>query len=147
MSELDGDLTRVKAQAEELHQVVQRTDQLAMTVSFRTNEDAVADAARDALARLGSLAASLPQSTVRVVGHADPRGSEEYNAALSLRRAQHVAEVLGAAGLAPERLIVQADGAECGDETPAVDLDAYALERRVDVQLQLTQPGEVALRD
>lgn len=147
VSELDGDLTRVRAQAEQLHQVVQRTDQLAMTVSFRTDEDAVADAPRAALERLGSLAAALPQSTLRVVGHADPRGSQEHNAALSLRRAQHVAEVLRAAGIAPERIIVQADGAECGAETPTVDLDAYALERRVDVQLQLPQANAVARRD
>ncbi|MBV9621688.1 MAG: OmpA family protein [Gammaproteobacteria bacterium] len=147
VGELDGNLAQARVQAQQLQLAVQRTDQLALTVSFRTNEDAVSDAARASLDRLGGLALALPEAVVRVVGHADPRGTQEYNAALSLRRAEHVAAALSAGGLARERLIIQADGAECGEETAAGDLDSYALERRVDVQLELPQEAEVARRE
>jgi len=53
------------------------------------------------LLKLGALVAAMPQARVRIAGYADPRGSQAYNSELSLRRAQGVAAVLMAAGVAP----------------------------------------------
>lgn len=43
--------------------------------------------------------------TVRIEGHTDSRGTEEYNAALSQRRAESVETYLISQGIADERLI------------------------------------------
>jgi outer membrane protein OmpA-like peptidoglycan-associated protein len=81
-----------------------------------------------------------------VAGYADPRGSDAYNDELSLRRATNVAAVLTSAGVPRERIHIEAHGkTEAGDASG--DLDAYALERRVTVRLQLPGAGQVAGRD
>lgn len=53
--------------------------------------------AEPALARAAELLQGYPDAPVRVRGHTDARGSDAYNDALSLRRAQRVAERLAAA--------------------------------------------------
>lgn len=53
--------------------------------------------AEPALARAAELLQGYPEAPVRVRGHTDARGSDAYNDALSLRRAQRVAERLEAA--------------------------------------------------
>ncbi|RCW74647.1 OmpA family protein [Pseudorhodoferax soli] len=49
--------------------------------------------------RLGQQLAQLEITRVRIEGHADSTGSEAYNIALSLRRAQAVQRAMAAAGL------------------------------------------------
>jgi outer membrane protein OmpA-like peptidoglycan-associated protein len=63
-----------------------------------------------------------------------------------LRRARRVAEVLSAAGVPEERILVEAHGKV---EAAAADgdLDAYALERRVTVRVELPTSAQVASRD
>lgn len=72
-----------------------------------------------------------PQKPVSLVGHADPRGTEEFNLALSDRRAQSVKERLQRVGIAPARLKTVARGkmdANGSDET------GWAKDRRVEFQ-------------
>ena len=63
---------------------------------------------------------------MHVAGYADPRGSDAWNDALSLRRAQSVAGVLVAAGVPRERIVVEAHG-KSESTSASGDLDAYAL--------------------
>ena len=70
------------------------TDQIGLDVGFRTDEDAIPEQALSPLLKIGALAADMNETVVRVAGYADPRGSDEYNQALSLRRAQAVAALL-----------------------------------------------------
>lgn len=65
--------------------------------------------ARPALAQAAELLQSYPRAPVRVDGHSDGKGSDGYNDALSLRRAQAVARALepGAGG---RRLAVRGHG-------------------------------------
>jgi len=98
------------------------------------------------LLKIGALAASMPQAQVSVAGYADPRGSEAYNDELSLRRATNVAAVLTSAGVPRERILIEAHGKSADGNTDG-DLDAYALERRVTVRLQLPGSAQVAARD
>jgi len=138
--------SRLASNVAQLDATVQRTDELELNVSFRTDDDAVAVESVSPLLKLGALAASMPQSRLRVAGYADPRGSEQWNQQLSLRRAQNVAAVLAQAGVPAARVAVEAHGkseADCGDG----DLDGYALERRVTVRLELAGDGQVARRD
>ncbi len=62
-----------------------------------------------ALARAAELLRSYPQAPVAVDGHTDGKGSDAYNDALSLRRAQVVAAALGPAA-AGRRLAVRGHG-------------------------------------
>lgn len=53
-----------------------------------------------------------PSVNIRVEGHTDERGSREYNIALGERRAQAVAQVLFANGVAQDQVSVVSYGAE-----------------------------------
>lgn len=75
------------------------------------------------------------QRDVLVIGHADARGTDDYNEKLALERARTVSQKLVEAGIDPERLYVsgrgesQARGSDDG-------LVAHGFDRRVDVQLR-----------
>jgi outer membrane protein OmpA-like peptidoglycan-associated protein len=103
---------------------------------FATDSYHLSDAARSALAKLTSHYAG-PTSSAVVIGHTDSRGNEDYNQALSVRRAQAVAAYLGSAGLGR----VSADGV--GESQPLCiearngvqDNDCMARDRRVDIKI------------
>ncbi|HVN44626.1 MAG TPA: OmpA family protein [Steroidobacteraceae bacterium] len=146
VAQLDGSLSQARERSDELAAELGHTDQLGLDVSFRTDDDSVAAAAMSPLLKLGALAASLPQAQLSVAGFTDPRGSEEYNQELSLRRAQNVAAVLESAGVPAARIRIEAHGKSAAASADG-DLDSYALERRVTVRMQLPGEGEVARRD
>jgi len=75
----------------------------------------------------------MPGVKIRVSGHADPRGSLDYNQALSQDRAASVAAVLENAGLGEDRIVIEALGSAGASDTG--NLDDYAFERRVSVRL------------
>tara|TARA_R110002072_G_scaffold54057_11_gene142040 strand:+ start:446 stop:946 length:501 start_codon:yes stop_codon:yes gene_type:complete len=86
----------------------------------------------DQRAVVDNLAAWLnanPQVVLTIEGHADERGTREYNLALGERRANAVREYLIAVGIAPSRL----NTISYGKERPAVlgsNEAAYAQNRR-----------------
>jgi len=69
---------------------------------------------------------------LHIVGHADPRGEEEYNFALGQRRAGSVATLLRKAGLGEDRV-----GTTSRGELDATGTDdaGWARDRRVEIQL------------
>lgn len=76
--------------------------------------------------------AGAPAQKVRLEGHADERGSREYNIGLGERRAQSVRRALLLQGVAE----VQLSTVSYGEERPAVagsDEQAYAANRRVEI--------------
>src|SRR5215472_16316818 len=146
VAQLDGSLSEARAHGAELATQLSYTDQLGLDVSFRTDDDSVTAQAMSPLLKIGALAASMPQAQVCVAGYADPRGSEAYNDELSLRRATNVAAVLVSAGIPRERIVIEAHGKSAAGDADG-DLDAYALERRVTVRLQLPGSTQVAARD
>jgi len=137
--------TQLAGSLAEREATLSRTNELELEVSFRTDDDAVAVPAMAPLLKLGALIASMPQAQVRIAGYADPRGSDAWNDDLSLRRAQNVAAVLTQAGVPHERMLIEAHGKR--EAAAAGDTDAYALERRVTVRLELAGSGQVARRD
>ncbi len=146
VAELDTTLNAAQARDAWQEQALRETNDLGIDVGFRTNDDAISLQSLPPLMKLGALAAALPQAKVRVAGFADPRGDADYNQALSLRRAQGVAAVLVNAGVAPERIAVEARGD--GDSTSGDgDLDGYAFDRRVSVRLELPGSEQVASRE
>ena len=146
LTQRTGSLAQAQARGEQLDTTLQRTDQVGLDVAFRTNDDGIALQSMTPLLKLGALVAAMPQARVRIAGYADPRGSDAYNEELSLRRAQSVAAVLSSAGVPAERIALEAHGKSESGST-AGDLDAYALDRRVTVRVELPGAGQVASRD
>lgn len=106
--------------------------ELTLNIAFRTGDANLTADDIDQLTTLGQLAGGMAGVRVKVSGHADPRGSTQYNTALSKDRAESVAAVLLNAGLSPDRIVIEALGAQ-GSQTG--NLDDYAFQRRVSVRL------------
>lgn len=73
-------------------------------VYFDYDESSLSDDTRNKLARNSDLLKSKPQFSVTIEGHADSRGTNEYNLALGERRANAVKEYITSLGVAAERL-------------------------------------------
>jgi peptidoglycan-associated lipoprotein len=84
------------------------------------------------LAAHGQYLAANPNAQVRLEGHADERGSREYNIGLGERRAQAVRRILLLQGASASQL----NTVSYGEERPAVfgsDEESYTLNRRVEL--------------
>ena len=71
--------------------------------------------------------------TLVVEGHADERGTREYNLALGQRRAESVADYLESRGVNRSRLIIKS----YGEEMPAISAsneNAWSKNRRVEIK-------------
>jgi peptidoglycan-associated lipoprotein len=73
-------------------------------VYFDYDESGLSDDARGKLARNADLLKSQAQFMVTVEGHADERGTNEYNLALGERRSNAVRDYLGSLGVGGDRL-------------------------------------------
>ena len=134
-TQLKGDLALTREQSEKLGMAVEHSRDLETSVGFRTNDSTLADDDVVRLQKLGALAGAVGKVKVRVSGYADPRGSEQFNAALSERRADAVAHVLIQAGVDASQIVVEAHGGS-DSKTAAGDLDGYAFDRRVTVKIE-----------
>ena len=91
--------------------------------------------ARDVLVAHARFLANNPGQNVRIEGHADERGTKEYNLALGERRAMAVRRFLMANGASSSQMKV----VSFGEERPAVmgsSAESYAKNRRVEVKYQ-----------
>jgi peptidoglycan-associated lipoprotein len=73
-------------------------------VYFDYDESNLSDDTRDKLSRNAGLLKSQAQFSVTIEGHADSRGTSEYNLALGERRANAVRDYLTSLGIAATRL-------------------------------------------
>jgi peptidoglycan-associated lipoprotein len=73
-------------------------------VYFDYDESNLSDDTRDKLSRNAGLLKSQAQVSVTIEGHADSRGTSEYNLALGERRANAVRDYLTSLGIAATRL-------------------------------------------
>jgi len=74
----------------------------------------------------------LKGRTMRLVGHADPRGEPEYNMVLGGRRADNVAAAVKSAGL-PEAQVTTTSRGET--EASGTEEASWSKDRRVDIHL------------
>ncbi len=72
---------------------------LGVKLLFETDVDSVSDAGQSALQQVARTLSSVGIDRIRVEGHTDNVGPPRYNDALSLRRAESVAQQLVKAGL------------------------------------------------
>ncbi len=103
-----------------------------LVVYFQYDQSDIGADYTEMLAAHGRYLANQPSASLRLEGHADERGSREYNIGLGERRAQAVRRVLllqGASG-------TQISTVSYGEERPSVlgsDEEAMALNRRVEL--------------
>ena len=98
-------------------------------VFFATDRSTIAADQRPVLDRQAAWLRQYPQVTVSVEGHADERGTREYNLALGQRRANAARDVLVAGGVAGSRI----NTISYGKDRPAAlgsSEDAWAQNRR-----------------
>ena len=103
---------------------------LEAVVQFAYDESNITPAAERLLRAKLPILRSSPTVRLRLEGHADERGSTEYNLALGSRRAESVREFLSGFGISADRLTTTS----FGEERPAVnrsDEAAWAQNRRV----------------
>lgn len=94
---------------------------------------------QDILNRKAAILRSNPNVTLSIAGHADERGTVEYNLALSLRRANTVRDYLTGFGIDASRLEVTGYGEERPLEQGQTE-EAYARNRRA--EFTITRGGD-----
>lgn len=89
-------------------------------VAFDTDSYELDDAAREALAANAAWLKRWPSTKVTIEGHADTRGTNEYNLSLGDRRAAAARAYLISLGVAADRIASVSKGEEapfCGEQT------------------------------
>jgi peptidoglycan-associated lipoprotein len=102
---------------------------LAAMINFDYDQSAIRSADQATLDRKAAILVANPGVTVRISGHADERGSDEYNLALGNRRAAAAKRYLESKGVDGGRMEVVSYGEE-RPLNPGTDEVAYAQNRR-----------------
>jgi peptidoglycan-associated lipoprotein len=89
-------------------------NEIAETIHFEYDQFDIRMADRDKLTRKAAIMRANPALRIRVVGHADERGSDEYNLALGMRRAVAAKDFMIRLGIDGSRVEV----ASLGEEVP-----------------------------
>ena len=130
MSERERQMAREQQQQAEKVQQEALRDITTFYFDFDTSE--IKPEARDVLVAHARYLANSPRQQVRVVGHADERGSKEYNLALGERRAKAVERFLIVNGASRGQI----ETVSYGEEKPAVrgsGEETWAQNRRVEL--------------
>lgn len=107
--------------------------ELGMVIYFDFDQSELRAEYGDLLSRHAGRLANSNRTKVRLEGHADERGSREYNIGLGERRAQAVRRMLLIQGATAEQIST----VSFGEERPAAmgsDDESYALNRRVEIK-------------
>jgi len=102
---------------------------LAAMINFDYDQAVVRPADQTTLDRKAAIMAANPSVKIRIAGHADERGSDEYNLALGNRRAAAAKRYLENKGVDAARIDVVSYGEE-RPLNPGTDETAYAQNRR-----------------
>ncbi|HOX94016.1 MAG TPA: OmpA family protein [Syntrophales bacterium] len=103
-------------------------------VTFDTNSTVVRPGLQSEINRVAGVLTQYPQTLVRVEGHTDSVGSNEYNQDLSIRRANSVKNLLVQRGVAESRI----DAVGYGETLPVATNETEAgrqRNRRVEIKI------------
>jgi peptidoglycan-associated lipoprotein len=107
--------------------------ELGMLIYFEFDQSELSPEYADLLSRHARRLSNSSRTKVRLEGHADERGSREYNIGLGERRSQAVRRMLLIQGATAEQIST----VSFGEERPAAmgsDEESYALNRRVEIK-------------
>lgn len=121
---------------------------MRVDVLFRTNSENIEPHYASQLQRVIAVMKLFPEVDIRLAGHADPRGPETDNLALSQRRINSIRQALLQAGIKNRRIHATAWGERKTISTPR-DIEAYAFDRRVVIDFVNTPSvdGKAALQE
>jgi outer membrane protein OmpA-like peptidoglycan-associated protein len=118
--------------------VVREGDQIRLimpgNITFPTNGDQLNSSFYPVLGSVVKVLQKYKQTLVDVTGHTDSDGPDDYNLALSQRRANSVASYLVSQGVLSGRLMVTGYG-ESRPIAPNTTADGKAQNRRVEIQI------------
>ncbi len=103
-------------------------------VTFDTNSTVVRPGLQSEITRVAGILKQYPDTLIRVEGHTDSVGSEEYNQDLSTRRANAVRTLLAQQGVAESRM----EAVGFGETMPVATNDTEAgrqMNRRVEIKI------------
>jgi outer membrane protein OmpA-like peptidoglycan-associated protein len=132
-SYMDRQEQQLRNVAQQSEAVAVQRDQDVLTATFRsdvlfdTDSAVLKPGAWPEIDRVAQVLFNYPQTTIRVEGHTDTRGSEQYNQDLSERRALAVKDALVQRNIDPRRIQTVGYG-----ETMPIS-DNHALNRRVNI--------------
>lgn len=127
-AELEAERRR-QAEAERQRAIAEARATLEEMVFFDYDMSDIRDDAESALRAKVDILRRSPQVQIRIEGHADERGSTEYNMALGNRRAEAIRQFLTGFGLAENRFEIVSFG-EGRPLQQGDDEDAWARNRR-----------------
>ena len=107
---------------------------LKFQIMFRTGKDELTELDQKRVAILTDYLNRNQELHVRLDGHADLRGTDEYNNVLAKFRAKTVADALVQGGVAQDRIETYSHGASKARSTEG-DYEGYALDRRVNIEV------------
>ncbi len=115
---------------------------------FKTASAELRPSSKQILEKVAKYLKKSPDSwqKMRVDGHADKRGKIEYNNRLSKARAEKVKSELAKLGVPKKKLTAEGFGPSHPID-PADDLEAYALNRRVELSIDGVTDPEAIVRD
>jgi len=128
------DLTATKQQDTDNEAVMNNVDvgEAYVTILFDYDEDTLKEESLEELFAISRLMKSDSMYTLLVEGHADERGTREYNLALSERRAKAVEDFLTATGVSSFNIEVVGYGEEVPVDTSSNE-SAWSQNRRAEL--------------
>ena len=127
-------VARERAAAEASEKVKAVAADLAAMINFDYDQATVRQADQATLDRKAAILSANPNVKLRISGHADERGSDEYNLALGNRRAAAAKRYLEGKGVNGSRLEVVSYGEE-RPLNPGTDESAFAQNRRDEFEI------------
>lgn len=105
---------------------------LPAEVHFEPSSDQLTEEGRAIIEILAAMIKQEEGVKVELVGHTDPRGTDEFNNVLSQYRALTVQDQLIELGVSPHKLMTRGEGSNYSTAAKG-DREGYAFERRVDI--------------
>ncbi len=124
---------KLRAEKEQQHEKLRRSFE-AESIYFDFDKFEIKSDAKATLQKKAEFLAANTRYNLRIEGHCDERGTNEYNLALGERRANAAKEFLTALGVAPARITT----ISYGEERPAVqgaNEDSWSKNRRDEFKL------------
>jgi sortase system peptidoglycan-associated protein len=120
-----------------------KLSELTTQIQFKTGESAISPIFHEYLDKLVQLMEQDWTLSLAILGHADSRGDETYNLALSRQRAQNIMNYLVDSGIDAQRLSVEALG-----ETTSrgANNEEHFFDRKVVMRLSTTSQDKVTAK-
>jgi peptidoglycan-associated lipoprotein len=104
------------------------------TIYFDYDKSDIRSDAREIMGQNGQSLTDHPEAIIRIEGHCDERGTDEYNMALGERRANTARDYLVNYGVAAERMSTISYG-ESRPVAPGHDESSWAQNRRAEFKV------------